>query len=620
MDAIRAHARRVVRGLPGGDGLLRWLRAQRVRAAGRGAAQPAGAAAAGAARSAGPRLLVALPAADRARAAALAALAPEVQVVAPDAAAAAAAEAGDDVWVYAPDAAAGMLEPHHLRQVWLAAAHQALDFAVVSHGLEEPPALRIAAPRRACVFSAAAWRAVRETGRLPAGARGRVLRLVPAPDGAALADATPGALGLGPIAAEGAELVAGAAGPLRPVAARAPRALAAAPRRDGRETVLVIPILMAVGGVERNLIELARALHDRYAFVVVTTERLLAARGSLNHQLLPWCEALYELGELAPQDAFLSLFETIAARHRPDVVWICNGSPWLLAHAAALRRVLRDVPIVDQQVYDTRVGWIEFYDDPGIQSFDRFIAINREIERVFRERIGIPAERIDLVYHAMDARRFHLAAADAVPREAVARAHGVPLDAPIFAMVGRLAEQKRPLAFLELARAARDAGLPGRFVLVGDGELAAACEAYRARHGLDHVHRIPFCEDMSRLLPLFDALVIVSAYEGLPISMLEALAMGIPVLSTPVGDVPLVLESYGVGRLLPEPPEVEAWLAALRDFAAALPALRQTARAAAPRIAERFSAEAAAAAYADVFRRARAARAGSAATREAARA
>jgi glycosyltransferase involved in cell wall biosynthesis len=348
----------------------------------------------------------------------------------------------------------------------------------------------------------------------------------------------------------------------------------------------------------------ARALHDRFAFVVVPTERLHTARGSLAHQLLPWTEAIFELGELAPQSAFLSLVESLAASYRPRLVWICNGSPWLLAHAAALRRIFADVPIVDQQVYDTEVGWIEHYADDGIQSFDRFVAINRQIERVFRERIGIAPERIDLVYHALDAERFHLAGADACPRPEVARAHGLPSDRPCVGMVGRLVEQKRPLDFLELARRARDAGDRACFVLVGDGELASACDAFASRHGLDNLRRIPFVEDMSRLLPIFEGLVICSAYEGLPISMLEALAMGVPVLSTPVGDVPLVLEEYGVGRVVPRGGDPQALWSAYRSWRQELPRLRERAREAAPRLAARFSAAAAAAAYEASWRRA----------------
>ena len=507
-------------------------------------------------------------------------------------------------YVYAPEPGATLLQPFHLQNVLLALAHQALDFAVVSHAFDEPPALRITSPRNATVLSARAWRALQSTGRLPAGARGRVMRLLPGPPEAmALVETDVDRLGLGPLRVDGAELCApgGASGR---VVARRLAGDVLAPIDGVRPTVLVLPTMMAVGGVERNLIEVARQLGDRYAFAIATTERVLAARGSLNHQALQHGHALFELGELGPPETFLSMLETLARELRPELVWICNGSPWLLAHARSVRRVFAGVPIVDQQVYDTRVGWIEHYADPGIQSFDRFIAINQQIRRVFQERIRIPADRTDLIYHAIDAERFR-PQADPVHLEAARRELGLPVDRPLLGMVGRLTQQKRPLAFLELARRARDAGLDFDFVLVGDGELASDCEAFVAAHRLAHVHRIPYCEDMSRFLPLLDGLVICSEYEGLPISMLEALATAVPVLSTPVGDVPLVLGEFGSGHVLASiDADPDAWLEALRAFVQELPRLRARARAAAPEVARRFSAPAGAAAYARSWSRA----------------
>lgn len=590
--ALRTRAKRWAHRVPGAREAAAWWRARRVRGAVERAEQVLAAAPPAAAMSL--RVLLpdpAWPLADELRGASPAlAVAPADELL------------PDTAYVYAPDRADGCLAPFHLRNALLCLSHQVLDFVVVSHGLAEPPALRIATPRNALICSAPAWRALRATGRLPAGARGRILRLAPPRPGASLVDADPAALGVGDLVADGAELAVGAAP--GPVAARRPALPPFAP--PSRPTVLVLPAMFAVGGAERNVVEVVRQLRDRFAFVLAPTERIDAARGSLNHQILDDCEALYELGELAPQSQFLTLLETIARSHRPDVVWITNGSPWLLAHAAALRRLFATAAIVDQQAYDDREGWIEHYGDAGIQSFDRFVAINQQIRRAFRDRLDIPDERIDLVYHAMDAERFHPGAAAAGSREAAAARFGLPTDEPVYAQVGRLTAQKRPLAFLELARRARAAGLPGTFVLVGDGELAAECEAFVSRHGLAHVRRIAHCEDMSKLLPAFDALVFCSAFEGLPIAMLEALAMGVPILSTPVGDVPLVLERDGSGRLLPSvDPDPDAWLAAFRAFAEELPALRERAAAAAAGVAERFSARAAAAAYAACFERAR---------------
>lgn len=549
-----------------------------------------------------PRLAIVLPRDDCGWAASLQSISPQLQILAPD------EEPGfDATWIYAPASAAGALPANALRNVLLCVAHQQLDFVVVSHGLEEPPCLRFDDPRDAIVLGAAAARAVRETRQLPARARGRVLRLLPAPAGRALPIREPSALGLGPLAGDGPELWTPIAG-AREVRTLHPSApLFAAP---AREVVLVIPILMAVGGAERNLIEVLKALQHRYSFVLVTTERQDLKRGSLHHQAVACCEALFDLGELTPQSEFLALLGSIATAYRPSVVWICNGSPWLLSHSEAIRSLFHDIPIVDQQVYDTHAGWIEHYADPGIQSFDRFVAINQQIRQVFRQRIGIAEDRIDLIYHAIDAERFHLAAADACDRDAYAQDLGLAGEGLCFGQVARLTAQKRPLDFLELARRSAEAGRSDRFVLIGDGELAGDCDAFLAGHGLENVRRISFCDDMSRLLPVLDGLVITSAYEGLPISMLEAMAMGLPVLSTEVGDVGLVLRETGSGRTFARDGDAERRWSEFCRWRDELPQLRERARAAAAGVAERFSARTVAGAYERSWRRAQAERGG----------
>jgi glycosyltransferase involved in cell wall biosynthesis len=581
-----------VRGLPGGERLARWWRARTVVAPTVSPPAPA----------TSISLELRLPAGvGAATVAGLRAASPRIRIEVPGEEPTSGDAAG---YVYAPDRPEGLLTPHHLRNALLCLAHRALDFVVVSHGLEAAPALRLVSPRNATLFSAAAWSVVERTGRLPERARGRVLRLLPAPGDAPATDATVASLGWGPLRTVGTELHASAA-PLAPAAARRSAGALFPPLEAGRPTVLVLPAMLAVGGVERNLIAVMEALRSRYAFVVAPTEPVAAARGSLGPQVLAACDALFDLGELAAQADLLPLLERVAADLRPDVVWICNGSPWLLGHAAALRRLFADVPIVDQQVYDAQAGWIEHYADPGIQSFDRFVAVNQQVRRAFEERIAIPPERIDMIYPAVDAGRFRPVPLDDGARAERAQALGLPAGRPLFAQVARLTAQKRPLEFLELARRSREAGLPASFVLVGDGELASACDAAIARDELDHVRRIPFCDDMSRLQPLFDGIVFTSAYEGLPIAMLEALCSGVPVLSTDVGDVGLVLADTGAGRVVERPGDREQIWQSFRRFTEELSQLREQARRAAPAIAERFSAAAAGQAYAESFERAR---------------
>ncbi len=133
-----------------------------------------------------------------------------------------------------------------------------------------------------------------------------------------------------------------------------PGAVAFPTPRDGdKPLILVLPMFLAVGGVERNTIEVIRALRDRYRFLVVTTERQAKHQGSLHDQLDALDVPVLDFAEICDRSQHVALLAAVQAWYEPDVVWICNGSPWLADSAEQVRRIFARTPIVDQQVYDT---------------------------------------------------------------------------------------------------------------------------------------------------------------------------------------------------------------------------------------------------------------------------
>ena len=122
---------------------------------------------------------------------------------------------------------------------------------------------------------------------------------------------------------------------------------------------------------------------------------------------------------------------------------------------------------------------------------------------------------------------------DEAPMErAEARAAlGLPVDAPVVGAVARLSAQKRfdrLLAAVSL--------MPGvHLALAGEGELESSLRAQTAELGLgDRVHFLGFRTDVARVLSALDVFAITSDREGMANAMLEAMAAGVPVVSTPV--------------------------------------------------------------------------------------
>jgi len=138
-------------------------------------------------------------------------------------------------------------------------------------------------------------------------------------------------------------------------------------------------------------------------------------------------------------------------------------------------------------------------------------------------------------------------------KSAAARAElGLPAGCPVVGTVARLAPVKDPMTFLDVASRIH-AVLPDcRFVMIGDGPMRPVVERRIDSSGLSRAVILAGNRtDVRRLLPAFDVFLITSVSEGLPRGMLEALASGVPVVSTDVGGVSELLTGTGNGMICP---------------------------------------------------------------------
>lgn len=148
-----------------------------------------------------------------------------------------------------------------------------------------------------------------------------------------------------------------------------------------------------------------------------------------------------------------------------------------------------------------------------------------------------------------------------------------PPSAPRLAFVGRLCAEKAPLALIEAIAAVNRSGVACELVIVGDGPLRAEVESRIERLRLGECVRLvgwAGVEDVRRHLLASRALVLPSLAEGLPIVLMEAMALERPVICTPVGGIAELVENEVSGWLVP-PGEGAALAAAVRAALSAEP-------------------------------------------------
>jgi glycosyltransferase involved in cell wall biosynthesis len=169
------------------------------------------------------------------------------------------------------------------------------------------------------------------------------------------------------------------------------------------------------------------------------------------------------------------------------------------------------------------------------------------------------------------------------------RALGIPADRFVVGWIGRMTGVKRTDDVLLAVRALRERGVDTVLCMVGDGPDRDAVE--RRAHQLGIVRDSLFLgyqEEVASYYAAFDALILPSANEGTPVSAIEALAGGRPVVATRVGGVPDVVRD-GVDGFLVEPGDVDAMAERLSALAADPPLRHRMGEAGRASVHERYS-------------------------------
>lgn len=144
------------------------------------------------------------------------------------------------------------------------------------------------------------------------------------------------------------------------------------------------------------------------------------------------------------------------------------------------------------------------------------------------------------------------------------REFGVTANELLVVTVANLRRQKAYEILLAAAAVLLFEGLPVRFVAVGHGPLEAEVREEHQRLGLgDRFVLTGMRSDVADILAAADVFVLASHHEGFPLAVMEALAVGVPVIATAVGEIPRVVRP-GIDGLLVPPGDSEALASALR--------------------------------------------------------
>jgi glycosyltransferase involved in cell wall biosynthesis len=193
---------------------------------------------------------------------------------------------------------------------------------------------------------------------------------------------------------------------------------------------------------------------------------------------------------------------------------------------------------------------------------DRVIAISEYIRQVLIKS-GMHPQNVVTIHSAVDVDRF-------CPHEktpAILAEFGLTAQTPVVGTVARIHQSKGFEHLLQAIAAIVKDGIDCKFLIVGKGREKLAGQL-KTLDIADHVITAGYREDVAELLSIVDLFVLPSLKEGLGTAILEAMAMGKPIVSTRVGGIPEAVQ-HGVNGLLVPPANAPALAVAIRQLLAA---------------------------------------------------
>jgi len=331
---------------------------------------------------------------------------------------------------------------------------------------------------------------------------------------------------------------------------------------------------LGTGGAERSLAELIP--HLEAAEIRTTVVLLVGGREGVESDVVGHGHDVRVLAGASFPSRIREL-RRIVINEQPDLIQTTHFEADVCGRLAAVGTgvpVLTSVvntPYDPVRLEDPKVpAWklraVRWLDPVTARRFtSHFHAISQAVQAAVVARMGVPPNRVTVIERGRNGER--LGVPSAARRRGARRALGLGRDDEVILNVGRREFQKGQSSLLEAFDALADER-PARVLLIAGREGAAAGALDAKRASSPHRDRIRFLghrTDVPDLLAAADLFAFPSLYEGLGCSVIEAMALGLPVVASDIPALREVIEDRGSGFLVPRG-AVEELVAAMRKL------------------------------------------------------
>lgn len=305
---------------------------------------------------------------------------------------------------------------------------------------------------------------------------------------------------------------------------------------------------LSIGGAEVLAARIGRRLRDRYRFIYLCLDEI----GALGQDLAADGFPVHHLGRNAGLDLrCMTSLRQILRREKVDIVHAHQFTPYFYATMARAPRRRPSVLFTEHGRFhpDYPRPKRMLYNKVAIGRRDRVVAVGEAVRQALVNYEGIPSGRVDVIYNGID-----LAACpppSETAREASRAEWDIKPSTLLIAHVARLDPIKDHLTSMRAVKTLVRRGIDARLLIVGDGPEKATIEQACTELGSEHFILAGMRRDVPNILAGADIFLLTSHSEGIPLTVIEAMAAGLPVVSTNVGGLPEVVLEEETGLLAP---------------------------------------------------------------------
>lgn len=307
---------------------------------------------------------------------------------------------------------------------------------------------------------------------------------------------------------------------------------------------MFIQTSMPVGGAETLLVNLIRRMdRDRFAPELCCLKELDVLGEELQLEIPTFHNMLsgkYDL-RIVPR-----LIELFRLREIDAVITVGAGDKMFWGRLCAW---LAGVPVIASAIHST--GWpdtINWLNRRLTSVTDRFIGVAAPHGKHLVEIEGFPSEKVTVIPNGIDTDRF---VPNAEARARIRAELNLPEAAPVCGIVAALRPEKDHALFLQAAARVVQRCPRSHFLIVGDGPERKVIETLRSELNLeDCVTLTGSRSDIPDLLAAMDCFALTSKMEASPVSILEAMSTGLPVVAPRVGSIPDAVDDGQNGLLV----------------------------------------------------------------------